>query len=74
MSVIPSPIRYTDLTSIDEGFLLSGPVTVSYSGEGASGVAEYLCNYLSEYLGLDSLAESQVDAANAEGTQQLFYV
>lgn len=67
MSIIPSTIKCTRVASVDEGLLLSGPVTVSYSGEGADAVAGYLCDYLSESLQLDSLAESQVAAADTEG-------
>ena len=67
MSVIPSPLRCTRVSSVDEGFLLNGPVTVSCSGEGAQAVADYLCDFLSAQLDLDSLAESQVDASNTEG-------
>ena len=67
MSIIPSPVRCTRVANVDEGLLLSGPVSVSFSGEGADAVAGYLCNYFSESLELDSLAESQVAAANTEG-------
>ena len=67
MSIIPSPVKYTRVASVDDGLLLSGPVTVSYSGEGADAVAGYLCDYFSESLQVDSLAESQVAAADTEG-------
>lgn len=67
MSIIPSPVRCTRVANVDEGLLLSGPVSVSFSGEGADAVAGYLCSYFSESLELDSLVESQVAAANTEG-------
>jgi hypothetical protein len=67
MSIIPSPIRCTVVTNTDSGFCFSGPVTVSFSGEGADGVAGYLCNYLNGHLNLDSLAEPQEDAGTIEG-------
>ena len=46
---------------------LNGPVTVSFSGEGADGVAGFLCAHLNSHLHLDSLAEPQEDASNTEG-------
>lgn len=65
--LIPSPVRVAGLSGVEATFTLSGPVTVSFSGEGADGVAGYLCNYLNAHLGFDSLAEPQEDASNTEG-------
>lgn len=67
MSFIPSPIRVARPAGEAAYFTLSAPVTVSFSGEGADGVAGYLCNYLNAQLRLESLAEPQEDASNTEG-------
>ena len=67
MPVIPLPTRSTVASSVDSGFSFSGPVSVSFSGEGADGVAAYLCSYLNGHLNLDCLAEPQEDAGSTEG-------
>ena len=67
MSIIPSPIRCTGVSSVEATLTLNGPVTVSFSGEGADGVAGFLCAHLNSHLRLDSLAEPQEDASNTEG-------
>ena len=65
MSVIPSPLRVT--SGFEGSFTLTGSVLVSYSGEGAAGIAGYLCNYLNLELNLDSLADPQEDAGTCGG-------
>ena len=72
MPVIPLPSRFSVVSSVDSGFSFSGPVSVSFSGEGADGVAAYLCSYLNGHLNLDCLAEPQEDAGSTEGALLLF--
>lgn len=72
MSLIPSPVRCSRASNADGVFLLNGPVTVSHSGDGTDAIANYLCEYLSAQICLDSLAESQIDAANNEGAPSVF--
>lgn len=70
MPVIPLPAYIErDVVSEASEFVVSGPVTVCYSGQGAQAVATYLSHYLNNSLGLNSLAESQDHASASDGKE-----